>query len=211
MDRTRLVLVAPITGPEPIDPARLESALAGGDVAAVIIDAGDGGPETIQTLAAPMVAAAQAAGAAALLRGDSRVAGRVRADGVHVDSGVEDLSAALERFRPNGVVGAGGATGRHQAMVLGELDPDYVFFGRLDRPDTDAAEPAAVELATWWAELFEVPAIALIGRDLGEAEELAASGVEFVAARDAVWKYPDGPAAAVAALNAAIDEGTIPA
>lgn len=211
MDRTRLVLVAPIFGADPVSPARLESALAGGDVAAVIIDAGEGEPETVQPLAAPLVEVAQAAGAAALLRGDSRAAGRIRADGLHVDTDREAIASALNRLRPKGIVGAGGAVTRHAAMELGELDPDYVFFGRLDRPDTDAAEPAALSLATWWAELFEVPAVALIGLDLAEAEDLAAAGVEFVALRDGVWRHPEGAAAAVAQANAAIEAGWVPA
>lgn len=211
MDRTRLVLVAPIVGPDPIGPAQLEAALAGGDVAAVIVDAGDGGPESVQALAAPLVRIAQAAGAAALLRGDSRVAGRVGADGVHVDTGPDDVAAAQKRLRQGGIVGAGGGMSRHEAMELGELDPDYVLFGRLERPDSDQAEPAAVALATWWAELFEVPAVALIGLDLAEAEELAAAGVEFVAIRDGAWRHPEGPAAGVAAANAALDAGWVAA
>jgi len=207
MDRTRLVLFVPALGPDAVDAARLDAALTGGDVAAVVIDADGIEPGDVQASVSALVASAQKAGAAALVRGDSRLVGRAHADGVHVDGGLDDVEAAMERFSPNGIVGAGGAATRHDAMVIGETGPDYIFFGRLDRPDDGPTEPAAFDMATWWAQVFEIPAVVLVGTEMSDISDLAASGVEFVALRDAVWRDPDGPAAVVARANALIDQG----
>ena len=64
---------------------------------------------------------------------------------------------------------------------------------------------AGIALGTWWAELFEVPAIALAGSDLASVDILAETGVEFVALRAAAWDHPDGPRAAVAEANTRLD------
>ena len=80
---------------------------------------------------------AQARGVAALVQNDTRIAGRVRADGVHIDTGLADLAAAVEKLRPKLIVGAGGLRSRHEAMTAGEANPDYLFFGRLDGDNED--------------------------------------------------------------------------
>lgn len=208
MDRTRLVLVVPATGPEPVDAARLEAALAGGDVAAVVIDAGDvDAGDNVQPAVAALVDSAQKAGAAALIRGDSRLVGRTHADGVHVDESLDEIEAALERFHPNGIVGAGGADTRHDAMLIAESGPDYIFFGDIDAPEAAETNPRDFEFGTWWAEVFEIPVVVLVGLDMADVPDLAAAGVEFVAMRGAVWNNADGPAAAVARANELIDQG----
>jgi len=208
MDRTRLVLVVPATGPDPVDAARLDAALAGGDVAAVVIDAGDvDAGDNVQAAVSALVDSAQKAGAAALIRGDSRLVGRTHADGVHVDESLDEIESALERFHPNGIVGTGGADTRHDAMLIAETGPDYIFFGDIDAPETGEADPRAFEFGTWWAEVFEIPVVVLVGLDMAEIPDLAAAGVEFVAVRGAVWNHADGPAAAVARANALIDQG----
>lgn len=208
MDRTRLVLVVPATGPEPVDAARLEAALAGGDVAAVVIDAGDvDAGDNVQPAVAALVDSAQKAGAAALIRGDSRLVGRTHADGVHVDESLDEIEAALERFHPNGIVGAGGAETRHDAMLIAESGPDYIFFGDIDAPEAAETNLRDFEFGTWWAEVFEIPVVVLVGLDMADVPDLAAAGVEFVAMRGAVWNNADGPAAAVARANELIDQG----
>lgn len=208
MDRTRLVLVVPATGPEPVDAARLDAALAGGDVAAVVIDAGDADAgDHVQSAVAALVDSAQKAGAAALIRGDSRLVGRTHADGVHVDESLDEIETAMERFHPNGIVGAGGADTRHDAMLIAESNPDYIFFGDIDAEESVATNPRDFEFGTWWAEVFEIPVVVLVGLDMADVPDLAAAGVEFVAVRGAVWSDADGPAAAVARANALIDQG----
>jgi len=202
--RSRLCLVTP----HDIDPddlaRRVDDALAGGDVASLIID---GAGEHLQRLAEAVVPGAQRRGVAALVRNDTRIAGRAKADGVHIDTGLADLAAATEKLRPKLIVGAAGARARHEAMALGEADPDYLFFGRLDGDTLDGIFPKALDLAAWWSELFLIPAIVMGGRSIASVEEAARAGVEFVALRDAVFSDPRGPAAAVDEANRRLAAG----
>ena len=79
-----------------------------------------------------------------------------------------------------------------------KLEPDYLFFGRLDGDTADAIFPKALDLAAWWSSVTIIPAIVMGGRALASVDEAAANGIEFVALSAAVWDDPRGPAAAVA-------------
>lgn len=196
--RARLCLVTPAVG----DPAgfapRLADALSGGDVATLIVTAA---AANLQALAEAAVPLAQARDVAVLVHNDTRVAGRAKADGVHVDSGIADLRDAVATLRPRRIVGAGGFMTRHDAMLAGEADPDYLFFGRLDGDTEDGIFPKALDLAAWWSSVFVIPAIVMGGKAIASVDEAAAAGIEFVALRDAVWSHPGGPGAAVAEAN----------
>ena len=119
--RCRLCLVAP-PGIEPAAfVAKLDDALAGGDVASLIVTAGaSAAPDALQRLALAAAPVAQARGVAVLVHNDTQVAGRAKADGVHVDSGLADIKAAVGAMRPKRIVGAGGLRSRHEAMTAGE-------------------------------------------------------------------------------------------
>ncbi len=196
--RCRLCLVAP----HDIDPNDLaplvDDALAGGDVASVII-AGEG--DRLQRLAEAIVPRAQARGAAALIQNDTRIAGRVHADGVHIDTGVADLATAAEKLRPKLIVGTGGLRSRHEAMVAGEANPDYLFFGRLDGDIEDDIFGKALDLAAWWSSVFIIPAVVMGGRTIASVETAAREGIDFVALSRAVFADPRGPAQAVEEAN----------
>ena len=205
-DRCRLVLIVPEHAGEDGGKALLEAALKGGDVASVILPQYALPDHDFQKRAEVLVPLIQNAGAAAILRGDSRVAGRVKADGLHVDTGPADLADAMERLSPKLIVGAGGATERHTALELGEARPDYVFFGKLDGDIKPEAHPKNLALAEWWASMIEIPCIVMGGTALDSALAGAESGAEFVALREAVFSAPQGAAAAVAEINALLDE-----
>ncbi len=196
--RCRLCLVTPPAFDAGAFAPRLADALTGGDVASLIITADAKDPTALQRAAEALVPIAEARGVASLIHNDTRIAARTRADGVHVDTGGEDLAAALEAFRKKKIVGAGNARSRHEALELAELEPDYLFFGRLDGDTTDGIFPAALDLAAWWSSVTIIPAIVMGGRKLASADEAAANGIAFVAHSSAVWDDPRGPAAAVA-------------
>lgn len=238
--RPRLVLVTPRPAPGPDFSGPLAAALSGGDVAAVVIDLFGLDDIAGQALAEALVPVAQAAGAAAIVAGDTRIAGRAKADGVQLDvaamltadgydraAGAETdeaaddeedgdgqdpagaaLAAVVERLQPAKMVGAGGLRGRHDAMLAAEAGVDYVFTGRLDLAEGEAPHGKTLAFADWWAPLFEIPCVALAGRSVDGVGEIVATGVEFVALRAAAWDHPAGPAAAVAAANAAIEAAT---
>lgn len=196
--RCRLCLVTPADGDVATSARRLSEALSGGDVASLIITADPGDPALLQRAAEALVPIAQARGVAAIVHNDTRLAGRTNADGVHVDSGLTDLEAAVTALHPRKIVGAGGLRSRHDAMLAGQAQPDYLFFGRLDGDTGDATFASALDLAEWWSSVAVIPAIVMGGRALASANEAAAAGVAFVALSRAIWDDHRGPAPAVA-------------
>lgn len=196
-----LYLITPTTFDLAAFPARLEAALAAAPVDCLLI-APD--PETMDVAAAAraLVPIAQKHGCAALVPNDTRLVGRAKADGVHVDAGAEAVEDAVRALKPGGIVGVGDLRTRHAAMEAGERDVDYVLFGLLDRPEDDAVHPKTLELAAWWVPLFDAPCVVLAGATLPSVAEAAATGAEFVALRSVVWDHPDGPAAGIKAAAA---------
>ena len=82
-------------------------------------------------------------------------------------------------------------------MEAAEIGADYVFFGR---PHGDThAEPhrKALDLAEWWSELMEVPAVVMAGNAIESVAAAAATGADFVALHHAVWSHPSGHVEAV--------------
>ncbi len=205
-DRCRLVLIVPQGEDAGLQAKALEDALRGGDVASVIIPQYVLDDDSFQKRAEVLVPIVQAAGAAALVAGDSRVAGRVKADGLHVVGGLEPLAEAVEKFTPKLIVGGGNADDRHKALEQGEANPDYIFFGKLEGDIKPEPHPKNVALGEWWASMIEIPAIVMGGSDVASVVAVAESGVEFVALRQAVFGHAGGAAQAVAEANALLDE-----
>jgi thiamine-phosphate pyrophosphorylase len=145
-------------------------------------------------------------GAAALIAGDSRTAGRAKADGLHIAGGTEQLGEAIEKFTPKLIVGGGNAQERHSALEIGELQPDYIFFGKLDGDFKPEAHPKNLALGEWWASMIEIPCIVMGGTDPASALAVAETGAEFVALRLAVFGEPARAPSVVAEINALLDE-----
>jgi thiamine-phosphate pyrophosphorylase len=205
-NRCRLVLIVPDMADASEQATIVADALRGGDVASVIIPQYGLDDGTFQKHAEKLVPVVQAAGAAALIAGDTRVAGRAKADGLHVTGSPSELEEAIEKFVPKLIVGGGNATDRHHALEVGELRPDYVFFGKLDGDIKPEAHPKNVALGEWWASMIEIPCIVMGGTDPASVLDVAAAGVEFVALRLAVFSDPAAAPSIVAQVNALLDE-----
>lgn len=205
-ERCRLVLVAPEISEASALAESIEDALRGGDVATLILPQYSLDERAFQPLAEKVVEVAQARGVAVMIAGDTRVAGRVKADGVHVDGSPEDAAEAVEKFQPRLIVGLGNVKDRHRALELGELRPDYILFGKLAGDIKPEAHPKVLDLAEWWASMVEIPCIVMGGQDISSALAVAETGAEFVAFRHAVFGDPRGPAQAVAEINALLAE-----
>lgn len=204
--RLRLVLVMPETD-DPIGAARMiGEALRGGDVASVILPQYGMDDGRFQTLAERVVPVVQEAGAAALVSGDSRVAGRARADGLHIGGGAGDLGEAMEKHAPRLIVGGGNAQDRHHALEIGEVQPDYIFFGKLDGDIKPEAHPKNLALAEWWASMIEIPCIVMGGTDPASVLDIAETGADFAALRLAVFSEPGRAAGIVQEVNALLDQ-----
>lgn len=206
VNRPRLFLVTPPQFEVEKLAADLADAFKGGDIACVLIYMPDANAKALQETASVLVPAIQAGGAAALIYRDTQVAGRSGADGVHIDTSLEDVKLAVESLQPAKIVGAGGTKLKHQDMEWAETGIDYLFYGRLDLEETPEPHTKTLAKAEWWSELFETPCVALAGNTIASVEAAAATGADFVALKDAVWQNADGPAAAVAAANAILEQ-----
>ena len=194
---TRLYLVTPLKFELASFSVELDKALSAADIAAVLI-AGLAEEQDMVPVAEALVPLVQSHGAAALIENKSGIAARANADGVHISGSKNELQSAIERFRPQHIVGAGGLDNRHAAMQAGECGADYVFFGRPHGDIRPEPHPKNIALAEWWSSIFEIPAVVMAGQDITSVADAAATGAEFVALQSACWDYDGGPAEAVA-------------
>jgi len=201
-NRCRIVLIVP-----PGIPAeRVRAAFDGGDVASLILPQYGMDEASFQTFAKQIVPAAQDKGIAVVVAGDTRIAGRVHADGLHVEAGKTELAETIDSFQAKMMVGCGGAKTRDDALELGEMRPDYIFFGRFGYDTKPEPHSRNLSLGQWWAEMIEIPCIVMAGSDIASVEAVAATGCEFVALSSAVFAEGVDPSEAVASANALLDD-----
>jgi thiamine-phosphate pyrophosphorylase len=184
----------------------LSGALDAGDVAALQIRLKDAPDEVIAAAVDVLGAIAQSRGVAVILNDRPDLAARLGCDGVHV--GQDDMSCAEARriVGPSRMVGVTCHDSRHLAMEAAEAGADYVAFGAFFPTATkDAPTIADPEILTIWQETMAIPCVAIGGITPDNAAGLAAAGADFLAVSAGVWSHPDGPAAAVKALNASFE------
>jgi thiamine-phosphate pyrophosphorylase len=211
----RLYLVTPPR----FDPAALRDPLAAaldaGDVACVQLRLKDADDDTVRRAIDVLRPVVQSRDVAFILNDRPDLAAATGCDGVHV--GQDDMPYAQARkiVGRDAIVGVTCHDSRHLAMDAGEAGADYVAFGAFFPTGTKATEHRAeIDILQWWAEIFEVPCVAIGGITPANCGPLVAAGVDFLAVVSAVWDHPDGPAAAVRAFADAITaarEGLVPA
>jgi thiamine-phosphate pyrophosphorylase len=194
----RFYLVTPRLADAAAFVASLGAALAAADVAAVLLRLADADERSLINRAKTLGAPVQDAGAALLLDGRADLVARAGADGAHL-TGLAEFTAAIEQLKPERIAGAGGLTTRHDAMTAAELGADYVMFGE---PDENGARPsfeAIEERIAWWAEVFEAPCVGYAAEPV-EVAKLVATGADFVALGDWLWRDPEAVATQLADL-----------
>jgi thiamine-phosphate pyrophosphorylase len=202
--RQRLYLVTPAISDPAAFAGALEQAVGAGDIAAVLLRLADGGERALIERTKRIAAAAQPRDVALLIDNRPEIVARAGADGAHV-SGVAKFAAALSLLKPERIAGAGGLRSRHDAMLAAETGADYVMFGEPDRNGRRPSFEELLERLTWWAELFEIPCVAYAAAK-DEIASLSRTGADFIALGDWIWSAPEGPAEAIAAAAASLDE-----
>lgn len=211
----RLYLITPFLDEVEAFAPRLAEACAAGRVDAVLVRLAGADERGIVNRIKALGPAAQDHGAALVVAAEQAVgdlatiATRAGADGVHVSGYDGRLRDLRERLRGERALGVGGLRTKDDAMTAGEAGADYLLFGE---PRADGSLPpleTVIDRVAWWAEIFETPCVAYAPR-LEDVPALAATNAEFIALADAVWTYPDGPAAAVrVALDALASTETV--
>ena len=207
----RLYLITPPSLPD-LDgfSAVLETALDAGDVAAVQIRLKDVSDREIANAVDRLAPLAQGRGVAVILNDRPDLATRLGCDGVHVGQQDATLAEARRSVGRRGMVGVTCHDSLHLAMQAAEAGADYVAFGAFFDTDTkQASHRADPELLTGWQASMLTPCVAIGGITVETAEGLALAGADFLAVSAGVWRYPEGPAAAVRAFNAAMAAGLV--
>ncbi|HKX89947.1 MAG TPA: thiamine phosphate synthase [Sphingopyxis sp.] len=187
-------------------PARLEEALSAGPVAAFQFRVKNIDQHEAARLAEPLQAICAAHEVAFIVNDDVALAKRLGADGIHLGQGDGDPKEARRLLGPDTQIGVTCHDSRHLAMEAGEAGADYVAFGAFFPTTTKATrhhpEP---EILTWWQGLFELPCVAIGGITVDNAKILIDAGADFLAVSGGVWAYSEGPAAAVRAFAAILE------
>ena len=200
---TRLYLISPERHEHPtIYANELRAALDGGDVAAFQLRLKDVADDVIARAADTLRPVCQQRDVAFILNDRPDLAAKLDCDGVHV--GQDDMPYAEARriVGPQRQIGVTCKASRDLAMTAAEAGADYVAFGAFFASNTKTVTtPASLEIIEWWAELFEIPCVAIGGITVENCRPLIASGADFLAVAGGVWNHRGGPQAAVDAFN----------
>ena len=183
-NRCRLVITALADGK---NSDGLMKAVSAGDVASVILYAGDQAEHEFEAVCKQLVEPLQQANCAVIIADNTQVFGKSGADGIFLEKDKPNLEDILARFSPQNIVGCGNIKTRHNALVIGEAKPDFVFFGKLGGDIKPQAHPKNIALGEWWAELVEIPCIVMGGNHLDSVIDIAKSGADFVALDQAIF------------------------
>ena len=126
---------------------------------------------------------------------------------IHV--GQDDMPARQARalMGPGLTLGVTCKGSRDLAMQAGEDGADYVAFGAFYPSTTKEVKNLLdPEILAWWSEMMELPSCAIGGITAENCGPLVRAGTDFLAVVGCIWNFPEGPAAGVRALNAAIQE-----
>lgn len=206
--KAQLFLVTPQFDDRETFAALLDSVLKSAETAALLIAprGKDNVSDTYQNDCKQLAPIAQSHGAAALTMNDTQITGRANADGIHLTGNLKELNDSISRFQPKKIVGAGAIKDRHDAMEKGEALPDYLLFGDVfETGDSDL--DTTLDLANWWADLFEIPCVAMAGKNLDDVGNALATGADFIGLGSFVWQHPDGPEAAIMEAHKLLQNG----
>jgi thiamine-phosphate pyrophosphorylase len=183
----------------------LAAALDAGDVAAVQLRLKDVDDDVWRRTIDVLRPVTQQHGVAFLLNDRADLVRETGSDGAHV--GQEDMPAreARQLMGANAILGVTCKGSRDLAMQAGEDGADYVAFGAFFPSGTkEVTRFISPDILQWWSELMELPCCAIGGITAQNCAPLVQAGADFLAIVGAVWNHPDGPAAGVRTLNAAI-------
>jgi thiamine-phosphate pyrophosphorylase len=195
--------------PPALDPAAfavpLAEALDAGDVACVQLRLKDCSDDAIRRACDVLRPVTQQREVAFILNDRPDLAKETGCDGVHVGQGDTPYAKARQIVGKDAIVGVTCHDSRHLAMEAGEAGADYVAFGAFYATTTKPSDYRPTpDLLQWWAEMMEVPCVAIGGITPENCTPLVQAGADFIAVVTGVWNHPQGPGAAVQAYNKAI-------
>jgi thiamine-phosphate pyrophosphorylase len=186
---------------------RLKAALSHPAVSTLQLRLKDVSDDAVLSAAAALAPIARAAEVHFLVNDRPELALRAGADGVHIGQSDATYAEARKILGPDRTVGVTCHASYHLAMEAAEAGADYIAFGAFFPTRTkEAPAHADISLIEDWAAMTTVPCVAIGGITADNCGPLVRAGADFLAVSAAVWEAPDGPAAAVPRLAAAIEK-----
>ena len=203
----RLYLITPPAFEPAVFAETLREALDADDVACVQLRLKGADDDEVRRAADVLRPACHERDVALLINDRPDLAAATGADGVHIGQEDADVAAARAAVGADGIVGVTCHDSLHLAMEAGEAGADYVAFGAFyGSTSKEPATRATPELLRRWSEATVIPCVAIGGITPANCRPLVVAGADFLAVIGAVWEHREGPAAAVAAFTAAIEE-----
>ena len=197
--------------PPALEPAAfaetLKAALDAGPVACLQLRLKDAPDDAVRRTAEILMPVCHRHDVAFLINDRPDLAHELGADGVHI--GQEDAAYAEARalVGEDATVGVTCHNSLHLAMEAAEAGADYVAFGAFFPTRTkDPKSEADLETLESWSAATVVPCVAIGGITVENCRPLIQAGADFLAAVGGVWSHPAGPAAAVRAFAAIMEE-----
>jgi thiamine-phosphate pyrophosphorylase len=188
--------------------AKLEAALAAGDVAAVQLRLKEAPRTEIEAAVATLGPLTRPRDIALILNDRPDLAADLDCDGVHIGQSDMPYVQARRLMGAGRIVGVTCHDSRDLAMEAAEAGADYVAFGAFFATDTKATTHRPdLELLSIWQETMLTPCVAIGGITAENCRPLVVAGADFLAVSAGVWRNPEGPAAAVATFNREIELG----
>lgn len=184
----------------PLEDSLLSDILDAADFASVILYDSANDESLLQKRAEQLVPTIQNKNIAALIANDTRISARIKADGVHLEGSIDDLKNMLERHQDTMIIGFGNLRDRHKSMEAGEAEPAYLMFGKLGADKKPEPHPRNLALATWWADVMEIPAIIQAGNDLSLFSQTLETGADFIALEEMLFTQKN-PLAVLKEIN----------
>ena len=188
---------------------KLIDALQGGDVASFQLRLKDTSDEHIMEVAKELMPICHSMDVAFILNDRADLAAELKADGVHLGQDDGSIKDARELVGRDAVIGVTCHNSRHFGFQAGDQGADYVGFGAFFPSQTkEALRIAEPDILTWWAELTELPCVAIGGITVENCLPIIEAGPDFIAVSSAVWNNAKGPKEAVAQFNEKIKLGS---
>jgi thiamine-phosphate pyrophosphorylase len=202
----RLYIITPETFDLGTFPDSLARALDAGDVAAVQLRLKQAPDDAWRRAIDALRPVSRSRGVPFLLNDRADLVAETGCDGAHV--GQEDMPAAdarrlMGRDRTLGVTCKSSVELAERALGDGA---DYVAFGAFFASTSKQVRRLAdPEILRRWSARRALPACAIGGITADNLAPLARAGANLLAIIGGVWSHPEGPAAGVRAINAAIE------
>ena len=154
------------------------------------------GHKDYQKIAQTIAPIVQGLDIAFVIADDIKLAQSCGADGVHLETPIEDndiitaddVKSAKSILGKDAIVGVSSRNNRDSALDCAEAGADYLSFGPVfHSPNKPHLHKTGMDMIDWWVEMVEIPCVAIGGIRLDNLPQILGSGVDFAGVISGIW------------------------